>query len=572
MDFEDSGEIAPSDSGEQSGITRRRALQVGAAVAGAGLIAACGSSGSGSSSPAGSGSSSTAVAGLPGAVAELPGGAPKKGGTLTMGVLTAGSAENLWPGTASVLPDWAHQYNLYNFLLYPGVNMSPLVPGLATSWESNADATVWTFHLRSGVKWHDGTPFSAKDAVYNFQLWTNPKANYSAAFLTGIVNTHGVKARDNLTVEVPLLRPIAQFPTILAWFNFGLVKAGTTAKDAAEHPIGTGAFKYVSFTPGQQSVYVANPDYWEEGKPYVDKLVIDSSFTDYNSITNAMANGSINLYPGPPFLTLREQLASKSLQVLQAPVASQNWMFGMRVDKGPFADNRVREAFKLLVNRQEIINGAWSGVGEVSADLMGVPGVPYYLSSAKPTVDVEKAKSLFKAAGVAGSTFTWPVADVFPGVVEATTLLAQQAPAAGITVKVDTVSAATYFTPAGGAYTRPAGINIWQPACSLMVDYLSALTANAPYRDTWWGHQAGGNGVPTGTSAEKLITQAMAETDATKAADLWKECQQQQIDYGGYVIYGNQPYVDAAANNIRGLKAGAGLNFNNMRLQDGWID
>ena len=236
MDFEDSGEIAPSDSGEQSGITRRRALQVGAAVAGAGLIAACGSSGSGSSAPAGGGSSSTAAAGLPGAVAALPGGTPKKGGTLTMGVLTAGSAENLWPGTASVLPDWAHQYNLYNFLLYPGVNMSPLVPGLATSWESNADATVWTFHLRSGVTWHDGTPFSAKDAVYNFQLWTNPKANYSAAFLTGIVNTHGVKARDNLTVEVPLLRPIAQFPTILAWFNFGLVKDGTTAKERRRAP------------------------------------------------------------------------------------------------------------------------------------------------------------------------------------------------------------------------------------------------------------------------------------------------------------------------------------------------
>jgi peptide/nickel transport system substrate-binding protein len=449
--------------------------------------------------------------------------------------------------------------------------MSPLVPGLAQSWESNADATVWTFHLRPGVTWHDGSPFTAADAVYNFKLWTNPSANYSAAFLTALVKTSGVKAKDKLTVEVPLHRAVAQFPTILAWFNFGLVKNGTTAKQAAKHPIGTGAWKYQSFTPGQQSVFVANKDYWEQGKPHADTLVIDSSFTDYNALTNAFLSGKVNLYPAPPLLTAKQQLQSKTMQVLQAVLPSQNWMFGMRVDKGEFADNRIRQAFKLLVNRQQLVNGAWSGVGKTADDLIGVPGVPYYLSGQQPTLDVEKAKSLFKAAGVAGKTFTWPIADYLPGAVESVTLLAQQAPAAGISVKVQNVSAATYFTPAGGAYTRPASTNVWQPACSLMVDYLSALTPDAPYHDTWWGHQPGGNGVPSGSSAASLISQAMAETNQSKAADLWRECQQQQLNYGGYLIWGNQPYIDAAAPNIRGMKAGAGLNFNNMRFQDAWM-
>src|SRR5262249_35789626 len=161
---------------------------------------------------------------------------------------------------------------------------------------------------------------------------------------------------------------------------------------------------------------------------------IDSSFNDYNALTNAMLSGHLNLFPGPPPLTAKQQAQSKNWQVLVASIPSQNWMYTMRVDKGPFADNRVRDAFKLLVNRQQVVNGSFSGVGLPAPDLMGVPGVPYYLSSAKPTFDPEKAKSLFKAAGAAGTTYTWPIADYFPGAVESVTLLSEMAPAAGVKV------------------------------------------------------------------------------------------------------------------------------------------
>ena len=505
-------------------------------------------------------------------LAALPGGTPRRGGTFTVGVITGGSSENVFPGTASVPPDWARQYSLYNFLFYAGTRMTPQVPGLALSAEPNANASVWTLHLRPGVVWHDGTPFTSADVVYNFQaLWSSATTNYASSFLSGVVDFKKVRARDKLTVEVPLLTPVAQFPTIFAWFNFAVVKNGTTAKSAARHPIGTGPFKFESFTPGSQSVFVANKDYWEHGKPYVDKLIIDSSFTDNNALTNALLGGQVNLFVSPPLVTAREQIAAKGMQILQAPVASQNYMFGMRVDKGPFTDNRVRTAFKLLVDRQAMINSAFAGFGSVCADLMGVPGVPYYGSSFKRSQDIEQAKSLFKAAGVAGHTFSWPTAELAPGFVESATFLASEAPAAGIKVGVDTVSIATYFTAAGGAYTRPASQNFWQPATSLMVDYRSALTSNAPYRDTWWGYQKGGSGVPGGSASQKLIAQAIAEVNPAKAQELWHECQSQQYNYGGYVVWGNLPYIDAAANNVRGLTAGAGLNFNNMRFQDGWL-
>lgn len=560
---------------ETGGLTRRRLLtsaaSTGAALAGAGLLAACGSSGSSSGSSTSTSGPAPIKSVLPGAVAELPGGTPRRGGTLTLGTIGSGQAETLWPGAASVLADWSRQYNLYNFLLYPGVDENPIVPGLAVSWESNPTATVWTFHLRPGVTFHDGTPFTAADIVYNFQIWSNAATNYGAAYLTGLVDLKRVRARGKLTVEVPLLRPVAAFPTILTYFNFGVVKQGATAKEASRNPIGTGPFRFESFTPGQQSTFVAYQDYWETGRPYVDKLIVQSQYTDVTSSTNALLGGVIDLLPAPPIATAIQQLSTRSIQVLAATVSSQNFCIGMRVDKGPFADNRVRQAFKLLADRHAMVNSGFSGAGTVCADLLAVPTDPYYLTDARPVHDVERAKSLFKAAGVAGQTFGWPSADYLPGAAQALILLAQEAPAAGVKIAIKNQPFSTYFTPAGGAYTRYAGTNVWQPAPSLLVLYLAALAKNAPFHDTWWCHQPGGRGVPTGAASAKLIDEAISATDPAKAKDLWHECQQQQRDYGGYIVWGNQPYIDAAGLKVRGLKAGAGLNYNNFRFQDAWL-
>ena len=185
-------------------------------------------------------------------------------------------------------------------------------------------------------------------------------------------------------------------------------------------------------------------------------------------------------------------------------------MFAMRVDKGPFADNRIREAFKLLVNRQDMIDGAWSGFGTVANDLL-CPGTEYYASDLKQTQDVDKAKSLFKAAGVLGDTFVLPTSNFLPGMVESATILAQQALAAGVKVSVHVESASTYWTTAGGFGTRPFGQEVNQPAASLLTYYLAEYTKSAPYPDTHWGYQTGG------AASERLIDEAIAATNPARA-------------------------------------------------------
>ena len=550
-----------TERAEFAGLSRRQLLGTGAGLAGGLLLAACGGS---LNSPVGGGKSSSATAA--GALAQLPGGTPKRGGTFTVGVISGGQEENLFPGTSVGTPDFVRDYNLYNLLFYLGKDVTPLVPGLALSAESNADASVWVFKLRPGVTWHDGKPFTADDVVYNFQtVWSNPNLDFSSGFLTGMIDFKNVKKLDSLTVQVPLAMPAAQFPTIFAYFDFPVVQEGATVKSAATNPVGTGPFKFESFTPGSRSVFTANKNYWESGLPYVDQLVVDSSFTDTDSLFNALLDGSINLFPSLPLVTARSQLTAKQVQILASPFAAQSYMFCMRVDKGPFADNRVREAFKYLVDRQAMIDAAWAGFGSVAYDLLA-PGTEYYASDLVRQYDPDKARSLFKQAGVLGDTFTLPTCDFLPGMVESSTVLASQAAATGVKVVVNTESAATYFTPAGGFTIRPFGYEVDQPVGSLLAAYRSEYTIGCPYPDTHWGSQ------PGGAAAEALISEAVAATNPSKAAQLWRECQLEQFNEGGYLVWGNVPYVDAAASNVRGLSAGAGFSYNNWRLQDGWID
>jgi peptide/nickel transport system substrate-binding protein len=544
-------------------VGRRTFLQgvagAGAAVGLGGLLSAYGDS------PASLAAAGGVVQAGPSA---LPGGKPKRGGTFTVGCLTQGSEENLFPGTAIPNPDCVRDYALYNLLFYPnaGKQLDPLVPGLALSAEPNAAATLWTFKLRPGVTWHDGKPFTASDVAYNItQLWSSASANYSSAFLVGLVDFSNVKVVDPLTIQIPLLVPSAQFPSIFAWFNFGVLQAGATPATAATTPVGTGPFMYQSFTPGQQSVFVRNPNYWENGKPYVDRLVVDSSFTDNNAMLNALQSGQINLLVSPALEQVRQQMTSKQVQILQSASASNTYAFGMRVDQGPFADNRIRQAFKLLTNRQELIDGALSGFAQVGNDLQG-PNTQYFNYDLTSTYDVDKARSLFKRAGVLGKTFVLPTANVLPGMIESSTIWQQQAKAAGVNVKLKVLSPGDYWTSVGGAYVRPFCLQVAQALPSLTGQYRSLIQYNAPYWDTHWGAQT-----PGGKAATNVLLSAEASQNTSTAQRLWDQAQDQQFHEGGYVVWGWLPYIDFAAQNIRGLKASSAFNFNNFRFQDGWI-
>jgi len=520
----------------ESAISRRQLIKTGAtgalAIAGADLLAACGS---------GSGTPSSAT---------TPVGKPVYGGTLTAAFLSGGQAETISPALAYAPSDIARVQNLHDSLFKIAPTGYGNEPALALAAESNADATVWTFHLRDGVTWHDGKPFTADDVVYTMRSWLG-KRSFLEPLAAIIFNSSGVRKRDRLTVEVTLTRSVAEFQTITALYSAYVIQDGS----ALNSTVGTGPFVYQSFTPGQRSVFKKNPHYWRAGEPYIDALVIDSSYKDDQSRVNAALSGSADAVTSMPYTLAKADGANASLRIGNAPSSSFQTIV-CRVDQAPFTDVRVIQALKMLIDRPLIIESAFDGYGSTSNDCPQ-KGLPYFASDIEPYPhDVEQAKSLLKAAGRENLTLTLQTSQaVIDGMYGGATLFAEQAKQGGVTIKVQSIPGSTFFTPAGNYLNRTFTQDFWYLYPSLTSLYLDKLFSKAPVNETHWGNPA----------YDKLLFDAVGETNPSSAKQKWHAVQEQIHALGGDIIYANTNYVDGYAKRVQGLQttpAGVADNFN----------
>jgi peptide/nickel transport system substrate-binding protein len=550
----------PDQALHSEAVTRRRFLAAagygGLALGTAGLVAACGSSGTGAAAQASS-TTNRLTAG---------GGTPVRGGTFTVGLVGAGASEQLYPGAVTGVPDVFRVQQLYDNLFNLGENLQ-LIPALALSAEPNADATVWTFRLRDGVHWHNGKPFGADDVIYTFKAFGSP-SNFANPNVAPFIDFKRLRKRDALTVEVPLTRPCAQFPSLFTFLSAAtwIIPDGSTPRELAHQPVGTGPFKYVSFTPGQRSVFAANRDYWEEGKPYVDQVVVDSSFAASTALVNALLSGAINVLTPLPYAQARQYINSSNIKVLASPGHTGSFVY-MRVDAGPFADPRVRQALKLAIDRKLLVANVLDGFGRVGND--GVPvavgNVPYAIEVAA-SYDPERARALLKAAGREGMTATIETSAINDTFLPAATLFAQQASKVGINLRVKVLPTSTYYTSASGYLSRYMGQDVGAGSPSLTAAYITSTWAGAAFNETHWGLQK-----PGGPPADKLLFEAIGALDKTRAAPLWHQVQELQVEQGGWLNWGYGDDLDAVATTVRGLGESESFNLNNYRMLDGWL-
>jgi peptide/nickel transport system substrate-binding protein len=537
---------------QSEGPSRRDVLRWGgagiAALGVAGLLAACGVS---PKAP----NSTKAVD------AALKGGTPVRGGQLRLGTITGGASETLDPLYGLSIQDSLRARQLYDGLFVVGSKSGEVLPALALGADRNADGSRWTLRLRNGVVWHDGRSFDADDVIYSIRRWADPSSPLLSSF--NGVDVANLRRVNALTVEVPMLTATADLPALLALpILTGVVQEGATTQSLQAKPIGTGPFKFASFTPGSRSEFVANRSYWGHDGPYFDSILVNSSFSDENARVNALLFGSIDLVPQASYLLARQQLAAGKVTVFGAP-SSTVWNFPMRVDKGALADSRVRQALRLVADRQALIDGAMSGFGTPANDLLGT-GDKYYASQFTRVQDIDQAKSLLKQAGQQDLQVTLQTSGVVDGFTQAATLFAQQAKKAGISVKVDVVAPENYFTSAGGYLSAPFRTTFYSPAASLEGSYRSYLTPGGQ-DDSGWGQQA------NGAAILKALGKAYAETDSARAGEMWTAIQKQQFDEGGLLGFANASSVNLASNKVRGLSEGPVGFVNNGRLLDGWF-
>jgi peptide/nickel transport system substrate-binding protein len=502
------------------------------------------------------GSAAAALAAL--AVPDLSFGAqratPRRGGALRAGFVGGGTAETINPFLGVTPIDEARIQNLYDPLVITNADLTRS-PGLALEWNHNKDATVYEVKLRSGVTFHNGKTFGAEDVIWSIQQMAG-KTSAALPFVSGI-RLAEMKAVDKLTVRIPLKAPDADLAGNFTYYNTWIVPKGQAAKDYKK-PVGSGPFMAKTFTPGRQSEFVKNPNYWVSGKPYVDSLKI-VSIDDNTARLNALLSNQVDAMAQLPTQQAKAHSATKDITVLAAP-SPQAMMFYMDTTKAPFNDPRVTLAIKLIADRQALVDSAISGYGKVGNDIFGA-GLPFYDAALPQRVqDIDKAKSLLKAAGKSDLKIQLSTSPIFPGFVEAATLLAQQAKAAGVTMTLKQVPPNSYYNPSLLYLKMPFAETQW-PISSLKFFFLQALASDAPYNETHWKNAAW----------NALLVKAVGEPSKSKAQSLWNQVQKIQYDKGGYLNWTNADWVDGLSKKVQGLKPSAAGALGNYRFMDAWL-
>lgn len=472
---------------------------------------------------------------------------PKPGGRLILGILGAGKAESIDPAVSANRQDLPRLWNLYDNLFRRGDD-GRAYPLLLKSAEPSADNKRWTFVLREGVTWHDGAPVTADDLLYTIRTWSNVK-HAGHGGVKALIDFANVRKNGPLSVEVPLLFGVREFPSTLTMVSFALVREGV---DYATHPIGTGPFKFESFTPGVRSVYKKNEAYWN-GAPYLDELIIDTSFSDQNARLNALLAGKIDAIDQLPYALAKVHQSSPRITVLNAEGPSFQ-AFAVRLDVEPFKDVRIRQALRLLADRKALVDSALNGFGSAGNDLQG-KGLQFFADDLVREQDIDKAKWLLKEAGQSDLAIEIDVIGNNPGAI----LYQQQAKAAGVTLKVNNQDASTFY----GNYLKQAfSTTSWDsPLTSLTQWYLTTLFTGARFPETRFGN----------AETDKLLFDAIAENDDGKAADKWHAIQQTQFDEGGYLLWGNVNYVDAIGRNVRGVGGSRAGSLGGYNFAKAWI-
>jgi peptide/nickel transport system substrate-binding protein len=331
-----------------------------------------------------------------------------------------------------------------------------LLPELATKWTPNTNASVWTYKLRSGVKFQNGTTFNADDVVATFNRLVDPNvvpASQALSAFKGILSPGGTTKVDSLTVQFKLDAPNPNFPYLTSSTTYqGILlpanyKLGTFDKT----PQTTGAFKLTSYTPGVGAKYDRYNGWWGGSAP-LDGVDV-TYYTDDAATTAALLGGQIDLIGQIQFATGRPLFGKSNIQIFGTRAATHREI-PMRVDlKNPLRDWRVRQAIAYTLDRPAIVKTLFNNLADIGNDS---PFAPVFLSTDKSVPqrkkDLRKAKQLMAAAGYPKGfsiTLTFETVGEIPQLAQ---ILQRSVRAIGIKMKLVGLTETQYFA---GTQTGP---------------------------------------------------------------------------------------------------------------------
>lgn len=388
-------------------------------------------------------------------------------------------------------------------------------PVLAEEFTPNDDNTVWTVTLKPDVKFHDGSDFDADDVIYSFERMLDPESGAIAAGQVGMVES--MTKIDDLTVEFSLNTPTNFFPTAVA---AGGAQAILPEGFDPENPISTAPFQLESFEAGVGATYTRFDDY------HGDVAALDAVelvvFNDDEAMTNALVSSQIDVAWTLPATQVARVESDPNLG-LYSRESGEFVVLTMRTDTGPTADNRIRQAIRMALDREQVVEVVYAGHATVANDLYA-PFDPAFADDLVRERDVEGAKQLVADAGAEGLEVIFSVTANRDGAAQVAALNAREI---GLDASVEIIDEATYW---GNYPNWDIGVDLY-PSMNFMPIAAMSDGPNAFLNQTGFSNER---------YNELFILASEAPTEE-EAAEYIHEMQQILFDEGGYLIptFGN---------------------------------
>jgi peptide/nickel transport system substrate-binding protein len=453
-------------------------------------------------------------------------------------------------------------YNLFDQLTTVNEDSTSVVPSLAKSWEASPDGTTYTFKLRPGVKFSDGNPVTAADIVFSLKRAINPKTS-AYSFLFGPVT--GVEALDDTTVQIRLEHAFAPLAEHLNVFPASIVPKAVVEKDPegfAQNPIGTGPFALKEFAKGRHVHLIRNKNYWKDGRPLVDEVLIPY-VTDDNTRILKLQAGEVDAALNIPYAQIEQLDAGDNVDVKLEPLFRFDGIWLNHASK-PLDDVKVRQALNYATDKESMLKSVYFGNVEIANHMM--PKMKYWREDVAPYLfDLDKAKSLIAESSAAGG-FTLPLVVPTGDVIiqQLAQIVKETWSKIGVDVQIENLDIGTAYTNFS-KFNYTAGANWYITSDVTAPDELAAIQFD------YWA-LGGTHSFFTNyksREASKLIASAAKSTEEGPREQAFGDLQQRVMDDAPMVALFFTPARTGLRMDVRDFKT---VKTAWWRLEDVWLD
>jgi peptide/nickel transport system substrate-binding protein len=473
-----------------------------------------------------------------------------------LGYEWSGEKQSMDPADMHSGDDGYHIFAVYNRLVDIDDEFN-VIPELATEWSVSDDGKTWTFKLREGVKFHDGSDFDSADVVYTFKRLLDPAQGFGSTAVLQFMDANGIAAPDAHTVTFTTPDPVAEFPVLISNKFTNIVAEGATHEDLRLKGNGTGPFMQEQFEPNAPvRILRKNPNYWDAGLPKADCIRVTVAQEPVAAVS-AIKAGQVDLVLNVDPSVITALKDDPNVELLETG-ASNSMTISMWIDTPPFDDIKVRQALKMVVDRQAMLDTVLLGFGEVGADSpVPLPSPAAHVSEA-PAQDIEGAKKLLAEAGHPdGLSFDLFTAEGVPGMVRMAQVFAEMAKPAGFNINVVVTPAESFWDEVW--LKKSIVTSAWSmrpPGEGLAVAY----TQDAKWPETHWSRP----------EYDALLLKANTTVDTDQRNALYKEAGKMLADEGGVIIPMFVHQVLALRKGCTGYEPRAqnfNLNFENLSCE-----